>query len=157
MLSSPGDPFNPDDVVRLLSATRGGKYFEDSMGTCAFTTQTDVRKLAEVLGAATGWDYTLEEGLKAGERMANLMRAFNIRHGITAELDLEGPSERYGSAPVDGPVQGVSIRAHWEQMVHDLYEQNGWDRETGKPLPATLRDLGLEEVIPHLWEAGAAR
>jgi len=26
----------------------------------------------------------------------------------------------------------------------------GWDPETGKPLPETLKKLGLEELIKHL-------
>ena len=156
-LESPGDPFNPDDVVKLLVHTKGGKAFEDSMGTCTFTTRTDVRKLVEVLNAATGWDYTFEEAMQAGERTANLMRSFNIRHGITADVDLEGPSKRYGSAPVDGPVKGVSIRSHWEHMVHDYYTQSGWDEESGKPLPETLRGLGLADVVADLWETEPAR
>ena len=156
VLASVGDPFSPDDVVRLLSATRGGKHFEDSMGTCTFTTLGDVRKIAQLLSVATGWDFTFEEAMQAGERTANLLRAFNMRHGLTAELDLQGPSERYGSAPTDGPVEGVTIRPHWEQMVHNFYEQNGWDRDTGKPLPETLRAVGLEHVVPDLWEAEPA-
>jgi len=28
----------------------------------------------------------------------------------------------------------------------------GWDEETSKPLPETLRKYGLEHVIRDLWE-----
>ncbi len=156
-LEGPGDPFNPDDVVRLLVRTKGGKPFEDSMGVCTFITRIDVRLLVDMLSAATGWDYTLEEAMQAGERVATLMRAFNLRHGITAEADLAGPSARYGGAPVDGPVAGVTIKPHWENMVHSYYEQSGWDRETGKPLPETLQRLGLDYVVKDIWEAEPAR
>ena len=156
-LEGPGDGFSPQDVVNLLVKTRGSKPFEDSMGTCTFTTRIHVRRMAEILSAATGWDYTFEEGMEAGERISTLMRAFNLRHGITAEVDLAGPSERYGSTPVDGPAAGISIKPHWENMVHAYYEQSGWDRESGRPLPDTLRRLGLEDVIKDIWEPEPAR
>jgi aldehyde:ferredoxin oxidoreductase len=156
-LEDMGDPFNPDDVVTLLIRTKGGKPFEDSMGTCTFVTRVNVRTMADMLSAVTGWDYTFEEAMETGERISNLMRVFNLRHGISADVDLEGPSERYGSTPVDGPVAGVSIANHWQDMVHNYYEQSGWDRETGKPLPDKLRALGLEEVVGHIWEVEPAR
>jgi len=37
-----------------------------------------------------------------------------------------------------------------------VYELMGWDKDTGKPLPETLRMLGLEQLIGDLYpeEAG---
>jgi aldehyde:ferredoxin oxidoreductase len=32
-------------------------------------------------------------------------------------------------------------------MVQTYYESMGWDAKTGRPLPQTLKALGLEEVI----------
>jgi aldehyde:ferredoxin oxidoreductase len=32
-------------------------------------------------------------------------------------------------------------------MVKTYYESMGWDAKTGKPLPQTLKELGLEELI----------
>jgi aldehyde:ferredoxin oxidoreductase len=32
-------------------------------------------------------------------------------------------------------------------MVKTYYESMGWDAITGRPLPQTLKSLGLEEVI----------
>jgi len=77
------------------------------------------------------------------------MRAFNVRCGITP--DLERPSKRYGSVPVDGPAKGQATGPHWERMLDVWYEMVGYDRQTGKPLPATLQELGLEALIPALW------
>jgi hypothetical protein len=39
-------------------------------------------------------------------------------------------------------------------MVSVWYETVGYDRQTGKPLPATLQELGLDYLIPDLWGAG---
>jgi len=91
----------------------------------------------------------VEETMEVGRRIVNLLGVFNIRHGHTAEMD--APSPRYGSAPVDGPSQGKSIMVHWNELRSKYYEQMGWDSETGKPLPDTLRHFGLEHTIPELW------
>ena len=83
-----------------------------------------------------------------GERIVNLLRVFNIRHGHTADMD--APSPRYGSAQVDGPKPGKSIMPHWNELRGDYYEQMGWDRNTGIPHPDTLRRFGLEDTIAEL-------
>jgi len=72
-----------------------------------------------------------------------------LRHGINSDRDAITP--RYRSAPVDGPAKGISIAPHWDKMVHDYYEQMGWDRQTSRPLPETLRRLGLGDVVAHIW------
>ncbi len=82
-------------------------------------------------------------------RVANLFRVFNLRNGIMPEV--EAPSAKYGSAPVDGPMKGKSILPHWEEILDAYYSQMGWDRVTGKPFPDTLRRVGLESIISDIW------
>ncbi len=142
-------PFSPEEVAKSNAQTKGAVQFEDTLGTCRFTTRTDLKLLAEALEAATGWEFSVNETMEVGKRIVNLLRAFNMRHGHTAEMD--APSPRYGSAPPDGPAKGVTIVPDWEKMRSIYYEQMGWDKETGKPLPETLARLGLEHVIPDLW------
>jgi len=86
-----------------------------------------------------------------GLRIINLLRAFNFRHGHTPEL--ERPSPRYGSIPVDGPHKGRNVAPFWEEMRDAYYRELGWDRTTGKPLPETLKGLGLEAAASELWLA----
>jgi aldehyde:ferredoxin oxidoreductase len=76
------------------------------------------------------------------------MRAFNIRHGITP--DVEYPSIRYSSTPVDGPAKGQNVALHWDDMLENYYGTMGWDRTSGRPLPETLEKLGLGHIIPDL-------
>jgi len=144
------DPFDPDMLARAEAGMKGAMQFEDSLVTCRFNTRMDVKLLAEALSAATGWEFTFEEAMQVGRRAVNTMRAFNIRNGITG--DLERPSPRYGSTPKDGPAQGKSIVPHFDNMLQDYYQLMGWD-ESGKPLPETLADLGLEKVAADLWPA----
>ena len=86
--------------------------------------------------------------MEVGRRVINHLRVFNFRHGLTKEV--ERPSARYGSTPVDGPAKGVAAMVHWEFMQRLYYQIMGWDPNTGKPLPETLKKIGLEYLIPDL-------
>jgi len=74
--------------------------FEDSLGTCRFNTRTNMPLLSAAVSAVTGWDFIQQEAQNVGLRTITLMKVFNIRCGIGKELDY--PSERYGSTPIDG-------------------------------------------------------
>jgi aldehyde:ferredoxin oxidoreductase len=146
------NPFSAEGATEVV--VRGKiRQFVDSLVVCDMATMSytgyDVGHLVDILNAITGWEFTDEEAMKMSMRVANLFRAFNIRHGFTPEV--EEPSPRYGSAPVDGPVEGKSIMPYWEKMLDEYYKLMGWDRDSGKPLPRTLRSLGLEAVIPDIW------
>ena len=90
----------------------------------------------------------VEDAMNVGRRAVNLARLFNLRNGIGAELDR--PSERYGSTPPDGVAEGKSIQPHWDEMLRNYYNLMGWDENTGKPLPETLKELGLEAAESQL-------
>ncbi len=149
------NPFDPDAVGKSVGNHLGRRHFEDSLGACIFTTRTLVGTLCHALNAATGWDYAKEEAMRLGRRTAALFRAFDLRCGLGPEL--ERPSPRYGSIPVDGPAKGQSVQQHWEHMLDVWYETVGYDRNTGRPRPDTLRALSLEFLIPALWHTKASR
>lgn len=139
------DIFSPQDVSTVVAKTKGSLQLFDSLVVCAFITNSQVPLLAEALKAVTGWDVDAHEAVEVGRRAVNLMRVFNVRAGLTP--DLEFPSARYGSVPVDGAARGRAIMPHWEEMLENYYRLMGWDRTTGLPVPETLRDLGLEYLI----------
>jgi aldehyde:ferredoxin oxidoreductase len=143
------NPFDPDAVATNVGKFRGRRHFDDSLGACFFTLWTLMEHVCRALSAATGWDYTKEEGMRAGRRTAALLRAFDLRCGLGPAL--ERPSARYGSTPVDGPAKGQSALPHWDRMLDVWYECAGYDRKTGKPRPETLKDLDLDFLIPALW------
>ncbi|MQF49047.1 hypothetical protein FIM08_04030 [SAR202 cluster bacterium AC-647-N09_OGT_505m] len=149
------DPFDPQAVGSTLGTMVGRLHFIDSLGICKFTANTYHEFVCSALSAVTGWDYTKEEAMAFWKRCAAMFRLFNLRCGIT--VDQERPSERYWSTPVDGPAAGTSAKENWETMVNAYYQNAGWDRETGKPLPETLRNLGLEQMIPEVWGAEEAK
>ena len=140
--------FDPQEVSSRAAKVKGAMVFEDSMVTCRFKTGTQVDLLAKAVSAVTGWDMDLAEAMKVGKRAVNLARAFNLRHGISAELDR--PSMRYGSTPLDGVAAGKSITPHFDGMLRNYYDLMGWN-ENGTPLPETLKELSLEQVVSDLW------
>jgi aldehyde:ferredoxin oxidoreductase len=143
------EAFSSEENSTLVAKTKGAMAFEDSLVLCRFTTSSNLVLLTRLLNAATGWNVTVEEAMETGRRIVNLMKVFNVRHGLSAELD--APSPRYGSTPGDGPAAGKSIMVHWDEMLRNYYDQMGWDRETGKPLPETLKALGLGDIVSDIW------
>ena len=150
-LGLPGriNPFNGEEVARMVGGILGRKHFEDSLGGCIFTFRTRIEFLARALSAATGWTYTLADAIRLGRRTAAILRAFNLRCGIGT--DLEYPSARYGSQPVDGPAKDHNVMDQWERMREVWYETVGYDIKTGKPTRETLKKLDLDWLAKDLW------
>ena len=140
----PTDNFSHEQVSTFNARHNGIGLFQDCTGTCRFVA-ADPKILLACLNAATGWNRTLEDAFTLGRRIVNLLRVFNLRHGM--DIKTERPSARYGSIPVDGPNKGKNIMEKWDWMVKNYYTLMGWDLETGAPLPETLKKLDLSELI----------
>jgi aldehyde:ferredoxin oxidoreductase len=146
------DLFSPEVTAKLVAGTIYRMPFDDCLVMCRFNNRgpgVDIEYLAGIVSAVTDWNFTGDEALAVGYRVVNLLRAFNVRHGLTSDLD--EPSARYGSAPIDGRYQGITIKSAWKDILQNYHRLMGWDVETGKPLPQTLKRLGLEAVIEDLW------
>ena len=118
-----------------------------SAGLCGFAIWgIDTFPLVEFISSATGWNFTLAEGLKAGRRIQTLRQAFNIREGInTSEWRLP---ERVEAVLTAGPTAGRKF--DWKTVKEEGYAALGWDTKTGKPLESTLQELGLKELVGQL-------
>jgi len=148
----PYEFYNPKVISTVEAKIKGAMIFEDSMVTCRYRTGTQLDLLCHAINAATGWNMSIDDAMVVGRRAVNMARLFNLRHGISAELD--APSERYGSTPLDGLAVGKGIMPHWNEMLRNYYSLMGWDPETGKPLPETLKKLDLAGLIPDLEKTG---
>jgi aldehyde:ferredoxin oxidoreductase len=140
---------NWEDIVAANLHDKGAMMFEDSLVTCRFNTRMNMDLLSKALCAVTGWDFPYEEAFQVGRRTVNLLRAFNIRQGISGR-DYDKPSKRYGSAPDSGDGKGKSLQEVWDKMLDQYYEGMGWDNN-GLPLPETLKRFKLDYVIKDLW------
>jgi aldehyde:ferredoxin oxidoreductase len=148
-VSRPTNGFDPIAVSTCIAQIKGAMVFEDSMVTCRFNTNANLELMCQAVNAATGWNINIQDAMAIGRRAVNLARVYNLRCGITAEMD--APSLRYGSTPLDGIGAGKGILPHWDKMLRNYYHLMGWDEDTGKPQPQTLKNLELQNVIPHIW------
>ena len=109
---------------------------------CAFGYQQ--HRIAEITRAVTGWDTTVWELMKVGERCMNLMRAFNIREGFTRQDDRL--PERFHQPLAAGPLKGAKLdKERFERAKKTYFRMMGWDEE-GTPGREKLQELGIEWV-----------
>lgn len=101
--------------------------------------------LTNAFDVVTGWDLTVDDLMRAGERITNLCRCFNAREGVTRKDDTLPPRFTEDSLP-DGPSKGQRItNEELQSMLDNYYDLRGWDKTTGNPTSAKLRELGLLE------------
>jgi aldehyde:ferredoxin oxidoreductase len=96
----------------------------------------------------------MDDLLKAGERIANIRHAFNLREGIN-ELKWFVHPRITGDPPQKaGPLSGVTTDMH-DQIMWNLGGLD-WDHASTKPSKAKLLSLGLDDVAKDLWPDQAA-
>jgi aldehyde:ferredoxin oxidoreductase len=138
--------FGPSSF-RMHLTNSGGVCTLSSFGLIQ-TPDNDVR-MVNFFNAVTGFNYSLEELLRAGERIANLRHAFNLREGIV-ELKWPVHPRITGKPPqTTGPLAGVT--ADMEAQVFWNMGALDWDRLTTKPSKEKLLSLGLDDVAKDLW------
>jgi aldehyde:ferredoxin oxidoreductase len=93
----------------------------------------------ELLNAATGAGYELDELVRSGERIFNAERLFMVRAGFS-RTDDSLPRRMLEEPLPDGPGKGAVC--HLEQMLDAYYRLRGWD-QNGIPTGDKLRELGL--------------
>jgi aldehyde:ferredoxin oxidoreductase len=104
-----------------------------------------VEKLVDYINAVTGWQMSVHEFWKVGERANTMARLFNFREGMTAADDALPP--RLYEGLENGPLQGERIDPEQFETAKRLYyEMAGWDSTTGAPLAGKLAELGLDWV-----------
>ncbi len=126
-------------------------HIVNSSGMCMFMCMTlpAAKVVVEFMSAVTGWDMTMGELLKTGERISNLRQAFNIREGLNP-LQFKVPDRVLGRPPQkEGPVAGVTVDE--DTMVKEYLAVMDWDTKTAKPSKKKLQELGLEDVAKDLW------
>jgi aldehyde:ferredoxin oxidoreductase len=127
------------------------------LGFCLFIYQSyDRPNLVELVRAVTGWEVTLEELLRAGERAYTLARAFNAREGFRRQDD-RLPAVFFEPVP-EGPSRGNRLDpAQVDQALTQFYTRMGWDPVDGIPTGACLEALDLGWVRADLERCGASR
>jgi aldehyde:ferredoxin oxidoreductase len=121
----------------------------DAAGLCVFfsirylcepTLEIRPDGIMNLLNAATGADYALDELEKIGDRILNAERLFLMRAGFDRRQD--SLPDRFTQTPMpDGPAKGVVC--HLDEMLEQYYQIRGWSQD-GLPTGEKLSDLGLD-------------
>ena len=136
------DPFATEGKAQVQVELQDKAACEDAVGVCTFSAFGGLTpdRLAPMYNACTGENLSLEEWMKAGDRIWNLERLFNNKAGLSRKDDSLPP--RMTREPLtNGAVQGQVVEL--APMLEEYYRLRGWD-EDGNPRAETLASLGIE-------------
>jgi len=146
----PMDKYTYTGKGPMEAAFKNRSHTMNASGMCMFGSAVlPPNALPTYLSVVTGWEFTPEEILKTGERIANIRQAFNVREGLTPR-DFKLSGRPIGDPPLEeGPVANVMVDA--DTLHAEYFRAMEWDTETGKPSKKKLEELGLDDVAKELW------
>lgn len=135
--------------VRMMVYLHIFESIYDVLDLCKFTgvpfRTWRTANYVRLVSAITGWETSLWELMKVGERALNMLRCFNIREGFGRKDDTL--PERFFQPLEGGPLKGKAIpKKEFEEAITVFYSMMGWDPETGIPTKAKLKELNIEWV-----------
>jgi aldehyde:ferredoxin oxidoreductase len=146
-------------VNRLIAEKGRGKLVRDmedvynlidSFVVCKFSRGTYYKELpdmAKLYTLVTGIEMTAEDLKKAGERIQNVAKLFNLREGLTRKDDTLPWKVMHEPIPDEGPSKGAMVtQAELDLLLDDYYESRGWTKE-GVPTVAKLKELGMDDLL----------
>ena len=138
----PNDELSPAKI-RILVYGSLWQHVLDCLVFCQFIPLRP-GQIADLVRGVTGWDTSLWELMKVGERCINLDRAFNVREWMGRNEDyLPG---RFFTPFTSGPLNGVNIDdGEMSQAIDTYCAMVGWDSD-GVPTLTKLQELGIEWV-----------
>lgn len=139
------DRFSTEGKGELVKMKQDEVAVQDALGFCVFVSRGDpmgIPEFAEMFTMATGISMTTVDLLKAGERIWNVERLYNLREGYTKKDDYL--PKRFLEQPMsEGPSRGHVVEL--DQLLKDYYKRRGWD-EDGKITHEKLEELGLKDL-----------
>lgn len=146
-LIEPLDPLTLDArKVRAFYVTQQVWSAYNSVGMCDFVgaplNAMQLQPMIDYVNAVTGWNMSLYELMKVGERNNTLARMFNVREGFTPEDDVL--PQRLHEGIGNGALKGEKVDPdEFFAARRTYYEMAGWDPHTGRPTAAKLAELGI--------------
>jgi aldehyde:ferredoxin oxidoreductase len=140
------------DKARAVKVGQDLWALYDSLIVCKFTPYPagiSIPTLHAIFTAVTGWDSSISDLMRIGERTWNLCRAFNVREGFTRNDDVL--PARMAEPITQSVSQGQALpKDVLDAMLDSYYAHRGWDTASGRPTRTTLETLGLGHVADAL-------
>lgn len=147
--NAPGKPklnsITTQGKAKLLIEVQNESASSDSMGICAFLSayKIGIQNVLQELETVTGVEYGIDGFMKAGDRIWNIEKLFNLGAGLTAADDTL--PKRFLEEPIpEGPFKGNVFKLG--EMLPEYYRLRGWDKN-GVPTESKLKELGLSEYV----------
>jgi len=134
--------------ARLLKWMNDYNSMAYSMGLCMrpnINTHYHLEEFKELFYVTTGIEMSSEELLKAGQRIWNINRLFNVREGASRKDDMPPYRMLNDPLPVGNKVFPPLNEADVIKLLDEYYDESGWDKDTGKPTMRTLENLDLKK------------
>lgn len=143
------------EKVRLFTYLQHYWSLFDTIDLCIFTLAPvrtfKINQLVDMVSAVTGWETSLWELLKVGERATTMARSFNIKHGKTRKDD--NLPQRMFEPLKGGALKGSKMdRDEFEKALTLYYEMMGWDSNKGIPTEGRLNELNIGWIDEHVKE-----
>ncbi|ANF23634.1 tungsten-containing formaldehyde ferredoxin oxidoreductase [Thermococcus piezophilus] len=147
--------YNPEKAAKVieLQRLRGGLF--EMLTACRLPwveVGLSLDYYPKLLEAITGVKYTWDDLYRAADRVYALIRAFWVRE-FNGKWDrkMDYPPKRWFIEGLkSGSYKGMHLdEKQYDKLLSEYYRLRGWD-ERGIPKEETLKELGLEEVIPEL-------
>ena len=119
----------------------------NSLVMCTFA-NVPSESLLNLVNAACGVEWTIQDALQAGERGWNLKRVINNRLGLTRSNDRLPKLllEPYSDGAANGFTPDLI------PMLEAYYAVRDWDATTGYPTAEKLVSLGLQDSVDDLYQ-----
>lgn len=153
------DVFSQKYKPKMLKFTEEFSAISDALGICKFSTlegyALDIEDIVEGLNEFDmSFDFDYDRLMQVGERIINLERMYNYKHGMNREDDLL--PERFLNEPVDvyKEKDGVltkelfkeNLTVDLEEMLDGYYKIRKWNKD-GIPTKEKLEELDLDYIL----------
>ncbi|MCR4425083.1 MAG: aldehyde ferredoxin oxidoreductase family protein, partial [Firmicutes bacterium] len=151
----PAQSIGPDKV-RMFTYLQDIWGLVNVLDLCIFVAAPEfsaysLNQIADMVEAASGWNTSLAELQKMGERGVNMARCFNIREGFGFADDKLPP--RLHEPLRGGPFEGYSIpRGDFDEAVRLYYQMRNWELPNGIPTRGKLLELDVKWLAEMMDE-----
>jgi len=141
------EPLELDDLspkkVRAVVYFSNWRYIFNALLMCYFVFWR-YDHIIDIVKAVTGWNTSIWELMKAGERISTMTRVFNNREGFTKNDDCL--PERFFKPHTSGALSETSINPDkFKNAINTYYAMMGWN-ENGIPTRSKLEELDIAWV-----------